>query len=153
MVNYYDLLMPLKQILTTPFQENHFFWHPQLDPFVKFYCIFNALVRPNLQRWTGFDVLIIFGVKFWWFFSFFETSLALLEAELAMFKDWAKSSSLSSAALCGWSRDDDYDDGSGLGYDTCKAVATTMVLPTGKTMSCEVAARRDDLPLCVTIWH
>ena len=24
-VNYYDLLMPLKQILTTPFQENNFF--------------------------------------------------------------------------------------------------------------------------------
>ena len=41
-----------------------FFGTPQVDPFVKFYCIFNALVRPNLKRWTGFDVLIIFGVKF-----------------------------------------------------------------------------------------
>ena len=65
-VNYYDLLMPLKQmqILTTPFQENNFFRHPQLDLLVKFYCIFNALVRQNLQRWTGFDLLIISGVKF-----------------------------------------------------------------------------------------
>ena len=27
--------------------------------FDQFYCIFNALVRPNLQRWTGFDLLII----------------------------------------------------------------------------------------------
>ena len=41
-----------------------FFGTPQVDPFVKFYCMFNALVRPNLKRWTGFDVLIIFGVKF-----------------------------------------------------------------------------------------
>ena len=23
------------------------------------FCIFNALVRPNLQRWTEFDLLII----------------------------------------------------------------------------------------------
>ena len=44
-----------------------FFRTPQVDPFVKFYCIVNILVRPNLNRWSGFDVLIIFGVKFWWF--------------------------------------------------------------------------------------
>ena len=49
-----------------------FFGTPQVDPFVKFYCMFNALVRPNLKRWTGFDVLIIFGVKFWWFSFFLE---------------------------------------------------------------------------------
>ena len=41
-----------------------FFGTLQVDPFVKFYCIFNALVQPNLRRWTGFDVPIIFGVKF-----------------------------------------------------------------------------------------
>ena len=32
------------------FPRKPFFWHPQLDLFVKFYCIFNALVRPHLQR-------------------------------------------------------------------------------------------------------
>ena len=42
--------------------------------FRQFYCIFNALVRPNLQRWTGFDLLIILGVKFWWF-SFFRIKM------------------------------------------------------------------------------
>ena len=49
-----------------------FFCTPQVDPFVKFYCIFNALVRQNLQRWTGFDLLIILGVKFWWISFFLE---------------------------------------------------------------------------------
>ena len=46
-------------MLTLPFQENHFLRNPQLDPFVKFYCNFNALMRLNLQRWTGFDLLKI----------------------------------------------------------------------------------------------
>ena len=41
-----------------------FFGTPQVGPFVKFECIFYALVRTNLQRWTGFEVLLIFGVKF-----------------------------------------------------------------------------------------
>ena len=35
-----------------------------------FWVKIRALVRPNRQRWTGFDLLIIFLVKFWWF-SFF----------------------------------------------------------------------------------
>ena len=52
------------EIIRYNFPRNHFFWHLQLDPFVKFYCIFNALVRQNLLRWTGFDLLIISGVKF-----------------------------------------------------------------------------------------
>ena len=61
---------PQKINLTTPFQENHFLLHPQLDLFLKLCCYFNALVRPNLQGWTSFDLLIIPGVKFWGF-SFF----------------------------------------------------------------------------------
>ena len=59
--------MTKKLNFTAPFQENHFLRHPQLGPYFKFYCYFNALVRPNLQSWTGFDLLIISGVKFWWF--------------------------------------------------------------------------------------
>ena len=49
---------------------------------------FRALVRPNLQSWTGFDLLIIQGVKFWSFPLFFTFSLGPLEPELALFKDW-----------------------------------------------------------------
>ena len=45
-----------------------------------------APVRPNIQRGTGFGLLIFLGVKLWWI-HFFLTSLALLEAELAPFKD------------------------------------------------------------------
>ena len=37
-----------------------------------FSAIFDALVRPNRQSWTGFDLLIILGVKFWWFSFFLE---------------------------------------------------------------------------------
>ena len=33
-----------------------------------------ALVQPNLQRWTGFYLLIFWGIKFWQF-SFFKPSL------------------------------------------------------------------------------
>ena len=37
------------------------------------FCVkIRALVRPNRQRWTGFDLLIISGVKFWWFSFFLE---------------------------------------------------------------------------------
>ena len=35
-----------------------------------FWVKIRALVRPSLQRWTGIDLPIISGVKFWWF-SFF----------------------------------------------------------------------------------
>ena len=58
-VNYHDLWMPLKQISTTPFQENYFFRHPQLDPFVKNYCIFNAPMsgtKPGLTFRDGLDL-------------------------------------------------------------------------------------------------
>ena len=48
-------------------------------------------MQPNLQRWTGFGLLIIWGLNSDDFPFFFGTSLALLEAELAPFKDWAKS--------------------------------------------------------------
>ena len=37
-----------------------------------FWVKIRALVRPNRQRWTGFDLLIIFLVKFWWFSFFLE---------------------------------------------------------------------------------
>ena len=37
-----------------------------------FWVKIRALVRPNRQRWTGFDLLIISGVKFWWFSFFLE---------------------------------------------------------------------------------
>ena len=37
-----------------------------------FWVKIRALVRPNRQRWTGFDFLIISGVKFWWFSFFLE---------------------------------------------------------------------------------
>ena len=56
--------------------------YPQVDPFVKFYCYFNALVRPNLHSWTRFRGLNSDD------FPFFGTSLALLEAKLVPFKDW-----------------------------------------------------------------
>ena len=53
--------------------------------FEKFYSYFNAVAQPNLHCWAGFDLLIIFLVKFW-LFSFFTSPLALLEAELASFR-------------------------------------------------------------------
>ena len=36
-----------------------YFFCPKIKFFGQIYCIFNVLVRPNLQRWTGFDLLII----------------------------------------------------------------------------------------------
>ena len=36
----------------------------------NFWVKIRVLVRPHLWSWTGFDLLIILGVKFWWF-SFF----------------------------------------------------------------------------------
>ena len=39
-----------------------------------FWVKIRALVRPNRQRWTGFDLLIIFLVKFWWFSFFWNLS-------------------------------------------------------------------------------
>ena len=53
-----------------PSKKKHIFWYPEVDPFFKFYSYFNAVAQPNLHCWTGFDFLIIFLVKFWWF-SFF----------------------------------------------------------------------------------
>ena len=35
------------------------------------------LAQPNLQRYTRFDMLIIFGVKFWWFSFFLEPLLPI----------------------------------------------------------------------------
>ena len=43
------------------------FW---LHNFSNFWVKIGALVRPHLSSWTGFDLPIISGVKFWWF-SFF----------------------------------------------------------------------------------
>ena len=67
---------------------------PVLALMSHFWVKIRAPVRPNLQRWTWFDLLIILGVKFWWFSSF-KPTLAFLEAELTLFKDWAKSPSSS----------------------------------------------------------
>ena len=49
-----------------------------------FWVKIRALVRLNLQRWTGFDLLIFFGVKFcsFLFFKFLSRP-----SELAPFKD------------------------------------------------------------------
>ena len=44
-------------------------------------------MRPNLQGWTGFDLLIILGLNSDEF-PFLKPSLAPLEAEFAPFKDW-----------------------------------------------------------------
>ena len=64
--------------LDPSFQIKPLLGHPELDPFFKFYCYFNALVRPNLQRWTEFGLLIIFLVNFWWFsFFYFHSSPSL----------------------------------------------------------------------------
>ena len=63
----YDLFIKKNINLTTPFQDNRFLLHPQLDLIIKFCYNFNALLRPNLQGWTWFDLLIISGVKFWGF--------------------------------------------------------------------------------------
>ena len=49
--------------LDPSFQIKPLLGHPELDPFFKFYCYFNALVRPNLQRWTEFGLLIIFWLN------------------------------------------------------------------------------------------
>ena len=36
-----------------------FLSHPQLDPFLKYYCYFNTLVWPNVMSWTWLDPYII----------------------------------------------------------------------------------------------
>ena len=41
------------------FQKSYFF-----GPKSHFLAIFDALVRPNRQSWTGFDIFIILGAKF-----------------------------------------------------------------------------------------
>ena len=63
------------------------FGTPVLALLGHFWVKIRAPVRPNRQRWTGFDWLILLGVNSE-DFPFFKTSLALLEAELAPFKDW-----------------------------------------------------------------
>ena len=44
------------------------FWsrsqHPYFSTLSHFWVKIRALMRPNLQGWTGFDLLIILGVKF-----------------------------------------------------------------------------------------
>ena len=60
----HDLFMVRKSILTLSIQKKHVFWYPEVDPFFKFYSYFNAVAQPNLHCWTGFDLLIIFLVKF-----------------------------------------------------------------------------------------
>ena len=41
------------------FQKSYFF-----GPKSHFLAIFDALVQPNRQSWTGFDLFIILGVRF-----------------------------------------------------------------------------------------
>ena len=55
----HDLGMDRKSILTLSIQKKHIFWHPEVDPFFKFYSYFNAVAQPNLHCWTRFDFLII----------------------------------------------------------------------------------------------
>ena len=47
---------------------------PVLAQLSHFWGKNRAPVRPNFQRWTGFDLLIILGVKFWWFSFFWNLS-------------------------------------------------------------------------------
>ena len=71
--------------------KKHILLHPQLDPILKFYCYFNALVLPNMMRWTWFDLLIISGVKFWWFSFFYfleRTSGSRDMPNLRLVKNW-----------------------------------------------------------------
>ena len=60
----------LKQALENVFLV--FFGTPVLAQLSHFWGENKAPVRPNLQRWTGFDLLIILPVKFWWFSFFLE---------------------------------------------------------------------------------
>ncbi len=66
----YDLFMVRKSILTPFIQKKHLLRDPEVDPFIKFYSYFNDVAQPNLHSWIGFDLLIIFLVKFWWFSCF-----------------------------------------------------------------------------------
>ena len=52
------LLFGLRKIFGVPCST------PILALLSHFWVKIRALVRPNLQRWTGFDLLIIFLVKF-----------------------------------------------------------------------------------------
>ena len=55
--------------------------------FTLFLVKFRDIVWKHLQSWTGFDLPIVLGVKFWWFFFCFTSSLGPLEPEYALFKD------------------------------------------------------------------
>ena len=72
-------------------------------PKSNFSAIFDALVRPNLQSWT-----------FWGLnsddFPFFKPYLALLEAELAPFKDWEEIGNIWDFRKFLSTRHDDDDD-------------------------------------------
>ena len=90
-VTNYDFVILKKLNLTAPFKKKHFLLHPQLDPILKFYCYFNSLVLPNMMRWTWFDLLIISGVKFWWFSFFYfleRTSGSQVMPNLRLVKNW-----------------------------------------------------------------
>ena len=47
--------------------------HPIFALLSHFWVKIRAPVRPNLYSWTGFDLFIIYRVKFWWV-SFFTSS-------------------------------------------------------------------------------
>ena len=52
------LLFGLRNFFGVPFST------PVFALFSDFWVKIRALVRPNRERWTGFDLLIISGVKF-----------------------------------------------------------------------------------------
>ena len=52
------------------------------ENFYDFWVEIRAFVRPHVWSWTGFDLLTISGIKFWWFF-FFTSSPGPQEPELA----------------------------------------------------------------------
>ena len=76
------LLFTLQKIFGVPCST------PDFALLSHFWVKIRAVVRQNLPRWTGFDLLRVFWVKFWWFSFFFKSSVALLEAELTVLKDW-----------------------------------------------------------------